>query len=78
MLEIVTIWLAIPKYTGSDDPKNVLAKSTKNRLDNTSSMLVPKTTRDKDKMNCLPSGLLTAEILIMQLKSKLNIKKICP
>jgi hypothetical protein len=73
MLEIVTIWLTIPKYMGSEEPKKVLAKSTKNKLDNTSSILVPKTTRAKEKINRLPSGLSVAELLIMYLKIKLNV-----
>ncbi len=57
----------------SGEPKKVLAKSTKNRLDNTSSILVPKKARAKDKMNRLPSGLSTAELLIMHPNLMLNV-----
>jgi hypothetical protein len=56
MLEIVTIWLTTAKLTRFEEPRKVLAKSTKNKLDNTSSMLVPKTARTKEKMNRFPSG----------------------
>jgi hypothetical protein len=54
MLEIVTIWLTIAIDARFEEPKKALDKSTKKRLAKTSSMLVPKKTSAKEKINFLP------------------------